>query len=126
MEEAVNVVLRCLGKVGVDDGELIMVCRGDIFRLVRKRLAEGFRVEEVKIEGELQFLVEEAYLDYLHSLGVPREILTIKSGKERFVRLLKWIYEAPEERVKLAKTGWPSWSKLDRWGRKLAGKRLET
>jgi len=126
LEEAVNVVLRCLGRVGVDEGELIRVCRGEVFRLVRKRLAEKFRVEEVKIEGELQFLVEEAYLDYLHSLGVPHEILTIKSGKERFVRLLKWIYEAPEERVKLAKTGWPSWSKLDRWGRKLAGKRLET
>lgn len=120
--EAVNVVLRCLERSGINDGELVRICRGDIFRLVKRKLAERYMVEEVKVEGELQVLVEEAYLNYLHGLGVTREILTIESGKERFIRLLKWIYDAPEERLKLAKTGWRSWSKLDKWGRKLAGK----
>ncbi|MBS7288520.1 MAG: hypothetical protein KIH01_07180 [Candidatus Freyarchaeota archaeon] len=120
LEEALNVVLRCFEEVGVGEGELVKVCRGDVFRLVRRRLAEKFRVEEVKVEGELQVLVEEAYISYLSGLGVPRSILTVESGKERFIRLLRWIYEAPEERLRLAKTGWRSWRKLDRWGRRLA------
>ncbi|MEM1658862.1 MAG: hypothetical protein QXX87_02775 [Candidatus Jordarchaeales archaeon] len=119
LEEAVNAVLRCFERVGVVEGEVIKICRGDIFKLARRRLAERFEVETVKIEGALQVLVEKAYVDYLVSLGVPREILGLEAGKERFVKLLKWIYEDPEERLKIAKTGWRSWPRLDKWGRKL-------
>ncbi len=125
LEEAVRVVLRCLKRLEVRKGEAIKVCRGDIFRFARKQLSRKFDVEAVKIEGELQLLVEEVFLEHLFGLGVPREMLSVESGKERFVKLLRWVYEKPEERLKVAKTGWRSWwRKLDGWGKTLAEKKL--
>jgi len=121
LEEAARIVLEAFRRLKVRRGERVQVCRGDVLKLARVRLSREFKVECVRVEGDLQLLVEGAYLEHLASLGVPRGLLTIKSGRERFISLLRWVYEDPERRLRVAKTGWPSWwRRLDGWGRRLA------
>ncbi|MEM2146324.1 MAG: hypothetical protein QW279_13250, partial [Candidatus Jordarchaeaceae archaeon] len=55
-------------------------------------------------------LVENSLLDYYVALGVPRETLSVKCGRERFYALIRWVMEDFEGREKYVKTGWKSWN----------------
>jgi len=65
-------------------------------------------VEEVKIAGELQEIVERSYVRWCIEVGVPAERL---EDKKRFWTLLDWVAERPRLREKLVKTGWKSWKR---------------
>jgi hypothetical protein len=66
----------------------------------------GFKVQRVESTGDLNRLVEEAYLRWCVEVGVPRELL---KDKRRFWSFLNWVTENPHVREGLVKTGWASW-----------------
>jgi hypothetical protein len=96
------------------------VCSGYVLSGIRRHLRErGFKVEEVKLTGELQEKVERGYLRWCKEMGVPAERL---EDERRFWTFIGWIAERPELREKLVKTGWESWK--EKWREKafLGGK----
>jgi len=85
------------------------VCTGYVLSSIREYLRDqGFVVEEVKIAGELQEIVERSYVRWCVEVGVPAERL---EDKKRFWTLLDWVAERPKLREKLVKTGWKSWKR---------------
>ena len=68
--------------------------------------AKGFKVQKVESTGELNQLVEDAYLRWCTESGVPKDLL---KDKRRFFVFLDWVAENPHVREGLVKTGWDSW-----------------
>jgi ribosomal protein L31E len=90
------------------------VCSGYVLSSIRRHLRErGFKVEEVKVKGELHEKVERGYIRWCKKMGVPAERL---EDKKRFWTFLEWVAERPELREKLVKTGWKSWK--EKWREK--------
>lgn len=67
---------------------------------------QGFKVQTVESTGELERLVEDAYVRWCVEKGVPRDLL---EGKRRFWSFLDWVAQNPHLRESLVKTGWASW-----------------
>ena len=83
------------------------VSSGYVPSSIRRYLRDrGFSVEEVEITGELQEMVEKAYLEWCVEVGVPPERL---EGERRFWTFIEWVAEKPKIREELVKTGWNSW-----------------
>ncbi len=66
----------------------------------------GYKVQRVESTGELNQLVEDAYVRWCVEVGLPRELL---KDKRRFWSFLNWVAENPHVREGLVKTGWASW-----------------
>lgn len=91
--------------------DTIFICSGNIFVDAKKMLKDkGYKFTETKIEGVLQQKVEQAYLDYLKTLGVNVNV-TIESGKDRYFQLFNWVIEDFPNRRKFVKTGFTMWQK---------------
>ena len=83
------------------------VCTGYVLSGIRDYLRkQRFNVQEVKITGKLQEMVERSYIRWCKEVGVPAERL---KDRRRFWALLEWVAEKPKLREKLVKTGWKSW-----------------
>jgi hypothetical protein len=90
-----------------DNETCFRVCSEYILSSLITRLeTRGFKVQKVQYTGELQHLVEEAYVRWCVEKGVPKEIL---QEKKRFWSFLDWVAERPHLREGLVKTGWASW-----------------
>lgn len=87
----------------------IQICTGFINTMSREALRGlGYEVKVVEITGLLQSELERRFKEYVASLGYreyydPKEVHDIPL---RFESAIRWINEKPEERLKLAKTGW--------------------
>ncbi|MCD1294596.1 hypothetical protein CUJ83_06215 [Methanocella sp. CWC-04] len=87
----------------------IEICTGYVNTMSRTALREeGYDVTVVEIKGLLQDELEKRFKEYVKSLGYkryfdPKETHDIGY---RFSEVIKWIEEKPEDRMKLAKTGW--------------------
>jgi hypothetical protein len=81
-------------------------------------LSLGFKVQRVETTGELEHLVERAYVRWCIEKGVPEEML---KDKRRFCSLLEWVAEKPHLRESLVKTGWASWE--HKWREEIFKKR---
>ena len=108
LARGLELVLDAFNCLEVTLDEPIQVCRGVVLDGVREGLhTKGYEVIPTKIEGQLQELVEENFVESLRQMGIP-DIPRV-SGKERFFRQLEWIQDDLEHREKYAKTGWKNW-----------------
>ncbi|HMK46338.1 MAG TPA: hypothetical protein VK436_06895 [Methanocella sp.] len=99
----------------------IEICTGHIFDNVRTWLnEEGFAWKPVKIENPLQFFIEDAFSDYLVSIGVPERIRQVEVGRDQFMYLFNWVKEDPETRVRYCKTSGNKWK--TKWSQRLYDK----
>lgn len=107
-----ELIINTLNELGFNPkNDTIFICTGNIFVDAKKLLKDkGYKYTETKIEGVLQQKVEQAYLDYLKTLGVNVNI-TIESGKDRYFQLFNWLVEDYPNRRKYVKTGFNMWQK---------------
>jgi len=114
LDDAVKIAEEIVEVMQPDSETSFKVCTGYVLSSIREYLRDqGFVVEEVKIAGELQEIVERSYVRWCIEVGVPAERL---EDKKRFWTLLDWVAERPKLREKLVKTGWKSWKR--KWRKK--------
>jgi len=114
LDDAVKIAEEIVEVMQPDSETGFKVCTGYVLSSIREYLRDqGFDVEEVKITGELQEIVERSYVRWCIEVGVPAERL---EDKKRFWTFLDWVAERPELREKLVKTGWKSWKR--KWRKK--------
>lgn len=110
LAKTVAIVREVIEVMKADRATLFQVCSGYVLSAARRFLREeGYHVEEVEVTGELQERVERGFLKWCIEVGVPRDVLSPESGKNRFLALVKWVGEKPKARESLVKTGWKSW-----------------
>lgn len=103
------------------DTDLIKLCRGDCFDLVREYFEkEGINYEDADIEGVLQLAVEGRLVQHLRNLGVRSRSLTIKSGAKRYFVLFHWVARKFPQREKYVKSGFKGWQR--KWKQKAIDK----
>lgn len=103
--------------------DVVQICRGNCFDLVREWLdQEGITHEPAIVEGKLQDAVEGRLISHLRKLGVKSPKLTKEAGAQRFFVLFNWVAQNLSERERYVKTGFPSWNK--KW-RKVAKERSD-
>jgi len=111
-EYVIKIIKLSFRRFGVSKTEPVSICRGYIFDALRKWLEqEGYNWSSTKIEGMLQYRVEESFNDYVIRLGLPRNFIQHARYAFGFHRLLKWVFADYENRAKLCKSGWKSWNK---------------
>jgi hypothetical protein len=114
-EEAAQIALCLVERLGLRPMEKIQVCQGDILNVAAEKLKEKYgedNVERIHVEGRTQELIEGAYLDEIRNLGYePMPDRTEKWGKS-FWHMYDWVKKDPDERVKWAKTGFPNLRKF--------------
>ena len=121
LDDAVKIAEEIVEVMQPDEETRFKVCSGYVLSSIRRYLRDrGFSVEEVEITGELQEMVERAYLEWCVEIGVPMERL---EEERRFWTLLEWVAEKPDIREDLVKTGWKSWKK--KWREKAFEKRFK-
>lgn len=115
----VEIVRELFAEMGItSDVYRIEICSGHIFDHVRPWMDKaGYEWKSVKIIDPLQGLIENAFSDFLISLGVPERIRTIEVGRDQFMYLFNWVKQDPEHRVKYCKTNGNKWK--TKWSLKL-------
>jgi len=113
LNQASKVIFQLLKEFKVRSDEEILICRGSIFDKAFLDLKKEYgeeRVRKVKVQGELQSLVETSYLDELRNLGYE----PIKDREEKraksFFHMMRWVKKNPKS-FKFVKTGWPRLSR---------------
>ena len=91
--------------------EDIHLCTGNCFDIARVFLKEeGYNYHDAKIEGYLQDLVEQTYLDHIiEEYDVPARSVSLESGAKRFFSLFHWVCQDFPRRKAFVKTGFPKW-----------------
>lgn len=114
LDYVITIVKRLLKKLNVSKDESIEVCRGYMFDKLRKWFSkENYNFKSVKITDPLQTKIEKVFENYAISFGLPYEFISYTKYPFHFHRILKWVYADFNNRVKLCKTGWKSWSKYE-------------
>lgn len=118
-DRVVEIIRELFAEMGITrDVYRIEICSGHIFDHVRPWMDEaGYEWKSVKIIDPLQSLIENAFSDFLISLGVPERIRTIEVGRDQFMYLFNWVKQDPERRVKYCKTNGSKWK--TKWSHKL-------
>jgi hypothetical protein len=96
------------------DDTLVEICTGYVNVGSKEALRDaGYEVKVVEITGPLQDGLEKRFAAYVKDLGYPGYVdpKETHDSKERFEDVLRWVLEKPEERMKLAKTGWKYFKK---------------
>lgn len=110
----IKIVKDGFKKLGVTKEQTIEVCQGYMFDKLREWLdTNGYNWKNTRINGQLQYLVEESFNQYVFNLGLPKAFIKHARYAFGFHRLLKWVFADIENRKKLCKTQWKSWQK---WG----------
>lgn len=113
-----KVILDGLRAFNHNEGDRILLCRGNCFDLVREHFNENeIYYEPAVVEGELQDAVEGRFIQHLRKLGVRSPNLTTDSGIKRYFILFNWVCKDFPNRERYVKTGFPAWKK--KW-RKIA------
>lgn len=115
----VGIVRELFAEMSISREEYhIEICSGHIFDHVRPWMdGEGFAWKTAKILDPLQSLIENAFSDYLVSVGVPEKIRTVEVGRDQFMYLFNWVKQDPDNRVKYCKTNGNKWK--TKWSLKL-------
>jgi hypothetical protein len=107
LDDAVKIAKEIVEVMQPESETRFKVCTGYVLSGIRDYLRkQRFNVQEVKITGKLQEMVERSYIRWCKEVGVPAERL---KDRRRFWALLEWVAEKPKIREKLVKTGWKSW-----------------
>ena len=109
LSEARRISLELLDRLGLQDGEVIELCRGDILNeaatAISDRLGEE-KVTRIKVEGEAQRLTEQAYLNEIRNLGYEPLKDRTEQWAKSFFHMLRWLGANPRM-IRWAKSGWP-------------------
>jgi hypothetical protein len=110
LEEAARVTLALVEKLGGRPQDtLVEICTGYVNSRSKEVLREaGYEVKVTEITGLLQNELEMRFKEYIVTLGY-REYFDPKETRDpasAFNKVIKWICEDPETRMKIAKTGW--------------------
>ncbi len=110
LDEAARVTLGLVHALGGRPRDtLVQICTGYVNSKSKEALREaGYAVEVTEITGLLQHELEERFEEYIESLGY-REYFDPKETTDpatSFQKVIRWIREGPDERMKIAKTGW--------------------
>jgi len=102
--------------------EKVVLCRSDLFDSSEHDLRRlGYTVERASIVGTLQKMIEEEFMNYLISLGLPPYALNLlkisEKNKMRCYRALNefslsYIMAFPEKRILLAKQNCSTFKRL--------------
>ncbi|HTX44323.1 MAG TPA: hypothetical protein VMC61_06295 [Methanocella sp.] len=110
LKHAATVTLSLLGRLGAHaDDTLVEICTGYVNVGSKEALrAAGYEVKVAEIKGLLQDELEKRFAEYVKTLGYPGYVdpKETHDPKKPFENVIKWIEEKPEERMRLAKTGW--------------------
>ncbi len=113
LKEAKRISLELVERLGIKEGEKIIICTGDILNVASEALTEKYSedvVERGKIEGRGQKLVELAYTNELRNIGYePIDDRTKKWGKN-FWDMYNWI-KRDKSRLRFAKSAFPNLKK---------------
>ncbi len=91
------------------DDTLVEICTGYVNVGSKEALRKaGYEVRVVEIKGLLQDELEKRFAEYVRALGYPGYLdpKGTHDPKKPFESVIEWISEKPEERMRLAKTGW--------------------
>lgn len=110
LHEAVHITFDLLKRFNASpDNTMIEICSGYINSESKKALREaGYEVKVVEVTGLLQADLEHMFKQYVESLGYhayfdPKET---HDARTPFLKVIEWINEKPQERMKIAKSGW--------------------
>ena len=95
-----------------NNGEKILLCRGNIFDELRLFFDDqGIEYEPAIIEGKLQDAVEGKLVKHLkYDLGIRSKKLTTKSSARRYFVLFNWVSYDFYKREKYVKSGFKKWN----------------
>ena len=113
LSECSRIVSRLVSGLKIAPEEEIHVCKGYIFDDAVDDLRKKYgadRVQRVAVTGELQRLVETAYLDEIRNLGYEPIVEREDKRARSFFHMMRWLSENPD-RLRYAKTGWPRLSR---------------
>ena len=98
-------------EMNIPKTEDIYLCTGNCFDIARVFLKEeGYNYHDAKIEGYLQDLVEQTYLDHIiEEYDVPAHRVSLESGAKRFFSIFHWVCQDFPRRKAFVKTGFPKW-----------------
>lgn len=104
LEEASRVTLTLLKKLSASpDKAMVEICTGFVNTRSKEALrSAGYQVDVTEITGTLQDDLEKRFKEYIRSLGYE--------GRMSVQDSMRWIDEKPDERLKIAKTGWKTLS----------------
>lgn len=92
-----DICMNILKELNHKKEEPIEICRGDMFKsFVKKIKNEGYNITSVKIEGELQDIAENEFINQLHCLGFSESIkLHERDYKRLQLELIDNLYFKP-------------------------------
>ena len=109
-----EIIKEGIQELNISKKEPIQLCRGNIFDLARLYLKEnGYKVDDTKIEGKHQLLVEQAFLSLIEKLGVDINKISLEAGRERFYSLFYWVSDDYPKRKAFVKSGMKAW--IEKW-----------
>ncbi len=112
LDYVVVIIKEIFNKLDVKKNEVINVCRGYMFDMLREWLEKKeYKYNNVKIIDPLQSKIENAFENYAISLGLPKDYIKYTKYPFHFHRILRWVYADYKNRKKLCKRGWKSWQK---------------
>jgi hypothetical protein len=118
LDEAARVTLELVRRLGGRaDDTLVEICTGYVNSRSKDALRKaGFEVEVTEITGLLQHDLERRFKEYIESLGYhsyfdPKEA---RDPASSFKKVIRWVMEDPEDRMRIAKTGWKYFKQLKR------------
>ena len=110
LKQAAEATLSLLERFGArPEDTAVEICTGYVNVGSKEALRKaGYDVRVAEIAGLLQEELERRFAEYVRGLGYPGYLdpKATHDSKEAFEDIMKWIMEAPEERMRLAKTGW--------------------
>jgi hypothetical protein len=110
LAEAARITLDLVKRLGGKPGETqIEICPGYVNSRSKEALQkEGYDVHVTEITGLLQTELEKRFKEYAESLGYPAyyDPKETRSPAMAFNQVIRWIDQDPEQRMKIAKTGW--------------------
>jgi len=106
-----DLFIETFKEMNIPKTEDIYLCTGNCFDIARVFLKEeGYNFHDAKIEGYLQDLVEQTYLDHIiEEFNVPAHRVSLESGAKRFFSLFHWVYQDFPRRKAFVKSGFPKW-----------------
>ncbi|MCX7843169.1 MAG: hypothetical protein N2489_08865 [Clostridia bacterium] len=114
LDEVVKIAKSAFKNLNVSKTECIEVCRGYMFNKLKAWFNEnGYNYYCTHITGRVQDIIERNFELYAVHLGLPEQYIKYTRYPFHFHKLLKWVYADFENRIKLCKIGWKSWSKME-------------
>ena len=111
LEDAIKIAEEIVNVMKPDEETIFRICSGYVLSSVRNHIRNsGFRVEEVEVTGELQYMVERSFANWCKEVGIDFERM---NSRRNFNSFIDWVSEKPDLRENLVKTGWKSWN--NRW-----------